>query len=333
MAHTDKRASTSVAEPTRSMLTHRRPPPPLCPLAHGDVIVGKDHRKRRRGRARWRNQHRRNRSFFSAAEAAEWAADLVLGQPGQADDWEDDDNVRDENLSAHRAAAALLVVMSAALIGVLHPLEAVRDGTDTRGFDVDAYGAAAGAADVSSVYMVAPGGVLESGLPRGELVPLPRRFNLEVDHSQTYGNGTMRLVALPRDPTPATGALVGLSAAWLLTVAAWTWSSLDGGAPLLFVAFAAPFWAAGASLATAAGTEAASVSGATATLTVAMDRATGGSAQVAWEVAGVEVYERSVELGAHPEVHAVPGMVEVSERTHCAFVCARARAHAHSVAG
>ena len=61
--------------------------------------------------------------------------DLVLGQPGQADDWEDDDNVRDENLSAHRAAAALLVVMSAP-IGVLHPLEAVRDGTDTSGFDV-----------------------------------------------------------------------------------------------------------------------------------------------------------------------------------------------------
>ena len=30
-----------------------------------------------------------------------------------------------------------------------------------------------------------------------------------------------------------------------------------------------------------------------------------------WEVAGVEVYERQVALGPRPEVHAVPGMVEV----------------------
>eukprot|EP00235_Prasinoderma_singulare_P001371 CAMPEP_0119171132 /NCGR_PEP_ID=MMETSP1315-20130426/23134_1 /TAXON_ID=676789 /ORGANISM="Prasinoderma singularis, Strain RCC927" /LENGTH=488 /DNA_ID=CAMNT_0007164943 /DNA_START=47 /DNA_END=1513 /DNA_ORIENTATION=- len=253
--------------------------------------------------------HRRNRSF-GAAEAAEWARDLVLGGEDDIDDADglglllDDDErarrlARRESLSAHRAAAALLVVMAAALVGVLHPMETLHAPRGGEFGTVDDGG------------LVAPGGGGAYSV-RGEVLALPPRCDLEVEHDVADASGTLALEVRSRDATPATGALVGLSAAWLVTVAAWTWSSLDGGAPLLFVAFAAPFWAAGACLATAATSDAAvAVSGVTVRLDVSLRRGEGGTARVLWEVAGVEVYERQVALGPRPEVHAVPGMVEV----------------------
>ena len=98
----------------------------------------------------------------------------------------------------------------------------------------------------------------------------------------------MRLVALPRDPTP-TGALVELGAAWLLTVAAWTWSSLDGGAPPS--SWRSPRPSGGGGVGDGRWHRGG--------LGLGGDGHGKRAGGMGWPVSR---YERSVELGAHPEV-------------------------------